>query len=93
MESKLIALPDTYVSPEALNRVLNMQGYDLGHRDNPFGLDVQTIRLLDVFFVAPVLIYAGLQEKLPKPLRATLIMLGIATFVYNGHHYLKNLEK
>jgi hypothetical protein len=65
MEVK-IALPDTYASPEALNSILSKQGYDLTKRDNPLGLSVQDIRLIDVFFIAPVMIYAGMQPTLPK---------------------------
>ena len=89
MESK-IALPDSYCSPESLNRILNQQGYELCKRDKILGLDVQMIRLIDVFFIAPVLIYAGTKQELPKSLRYTLIILGVATFLYNGHHFLKN---
>jgi len=89
MENR-IALPDTYASPDALQKILNQQGYELTQRANPFGLTVQDIRLLDVVFVAPVLIYAGFREELPKPLRYTLVALGIATLIYNGHNYLLN---
>jgi hypothetical protein len=89
----LIALPDSYASPEALNRILNNQGYELSKRKNPFGIGVQEIRLIDVFFIAPVLIYAGTREELPKALKVTLVVLGVATFLYNGHHFLLNAKK
>lgn len=92
MDAK-IALPDTYASPEALQRVLNAQGYELARRDSVFGIDVQHVRLIDVFFIAPVLIYAGFQPSLPKALRVTLVVLGVATIIYNGHHYLINNKK
>lgn len=92
MDGKL-ALPDTYASPEVLDRVLNMQGYELTQRVNPVGLTVQDIRLLDVFFIGPVMVYAGLQKSLPTPLRVTLVALGVATILYNGHHYLLNRKK
>jgi hypothetical protein len=88
-----IALPDTYCSPDALNRVLNQQGYELCKRDKFLGLDVQVIRLIDVFFIAPVLIYTSTKEELPKPLRITLAALGVATLIYNGHHFLLNAKK
>jgi len=52
-------------------------------------MDVQTIRLIDVFVIAPILIYASTQERISKPTRYTLLAIGIATFVYNGHNYLK----
>lgn len=92
MDAK-IALPDTYASPEALNRILNSQGYELARRENLLGIDVQHVRLIDVFFIAPVLIYAGFQPSLPKALRVTLVVLGVATIIYNGHNYLINRKK
>ena len=53
----------------------------------------QNIRLLDVFIIAPILIYAGSQKNLPKPLRISLYTIGIATAYYNGRNYLKNKKK
>ena len=50
----------------------------------------QNIRLLDVFIIAPILIYAGSKKELPKPLRISLYMIGIATAYYNGKNYLSN---
>lgn len=50
----------------------------------------QTIRLIDVFFIAPVLVYAGTYKELPNWLRISLIGIGVATFYYNGKNYLKN---
>jgi ABC-type enterobactin transport system permease subunit len=55
-------------------------------------MDVQTIRLIDVFFIAPVLIYAAGRKELSEPLRLTILGIGIATLVYNGHNYLKAKE-
>jgi len=54
------------------------------------GFDVQTVRLLDVFFIAPFLIYVGSNKSLSTPVRATLWGIGLATLFYNGHHYIKN---
>lgn len=53
-------------------------------------LDVQSVRLLDVFVIAPVLIYAGTKKELSNPLRYTLIAIGAATLIYNGLNYIKN---
>lgn len=50
----------------------------------------QTIRLIDVFFIAPVCIYAGTQKSLPQWLRISLIGIGAATAYYNGKNYLAN---
>jgi len=53
----------------------------------------QTIRLIDVFFIAPLLIYSGVQAKtLPMWIRASLVAVGAATAIYNGKNYLKNAQ-
>ena len=49
----------------------------------------QAIRLFDVIFVGPVLMYSA--WKLPREhstLRRTLGVLGAATVLYNGNTYL-----
>lgn len=53
----------------------------------------QTIRLVDVFFIAPVLVYAGTKQSLPNWLRISLIGIGAATFYYNGKNYLINKKE
>jgi hypothetical protein len=54
----------------------------------------QMVRLVDVFVIAPVLIYAGSRKSSLSPaLKYTLIGIGIATAVYNGNNYMKNEEK
>lgn len=90
MDADKIALPDSYATPETLNRVLNAQGYELSKRNLAFGLSVQDVRLLDVFVIGPFLIYAGMQPQLSKPVRIGLVIFGVATILYNGHNYLKN---
>ena len=55
-------------------------------------LTINQVRLLDVFVVAPILIYAGTRKELNKTLKTALIGLGIATLVYNGNNYLKNKQ-
>lgn len=53
----------------------------------------QAIRLADVFLLAPFLVYAGTRKSnLPDWIRVSLIGTGIATFIYNGNNYLKNLN-
>jgi hypothetical protein len=49
----------------------------------------QAVRLADVFFIGPFMIYAAGKSKLSKADRATLIGLGIATILYNGINYIK----
>ena len=68
------------------------QGVQLSKNDSPLGFDVQTVRLIDVFFIAPFMMYVGSNKALSVPVRATLWGLGIATLLYNGHHYLKNKQ-
>jgi hypothetical protein len=53
----------------------------------------QYIRLADVFVIAPILVYTGVKyyDVLPKYLAIALIIIGVATAVYNGNNYLKNL--
>jgi len=54
----------------------------------------QNIRLVDVFFIAPICVYAGLKAKeLPNWIRISLVGIGIATFYYNGKNYLVNKRK
>lgn len=50
----------------------------------------QNIRLIDVFVIAPVCVYAGTKKELPMWLRLSLIGIGVATFYYNGRNYLIN---
>lgn len=53
----------------------------------------QIVRLIDVFLIGPVLIYASTFKSLPNVLRYLLLILGIATILYNGNNYLKNRPK
>lgn len=56
-------------------------------------MDTQTVRLADVLFIAPFLVYVGIVAKdLSNVERATLIFLGTATFLYNAHNYLNVQE-
>lgn len=54
----------------------------------------QAIRLADVFFIGPVMVYGGNRlRRLKHPtLGATLVVLGILTVLYNGKNYLLNKE-
>lgn len=86
-----IALPDTTASFEPLKEILAKQGYELNKPTKVVGFDVQDVRLMDVFLIAPFLIFVGVKYKtLPMPVRGVLIGLGAATLFYNGYNYLKN---
>jgi len=51
----------------------------------------QNIRLLDVFFIGPYMIYISKKAKgLSKLESFTLLVLGVATIFYNGKNYLNN---
>ena len=56
-------------------------------------LDVQNVRLLDVFVVAPFLIYTSTLKGSPSQrIRLSLLVLGVATLVYNGSNYFKEAK-
>ena len=51
----------------------------------------QNIRLIDIFVIAPFLIYVSTKAKGLTPLeRNGLLIIGIATLIYNGKNYLIN---
>lgn len=50
----------------------------------------QLVRLLDVFFVGPVMVAAGRKlSKSERLLGDTLTVLGVLTVLYNGKNYLE----
>jgi hypothetical protein len=52
----------------------------------------QVVRLVDVFVIAPICVYAGVKyyKTMPKWLSLSLIGIGLATAVYNGRNYAIN---
>jgi len=51
----------------------------------------QTIRLIDVFFIGPFLIYiAHITPNIKKMDKLLLFVIGLLTILYNGDNYLKN---
>jgi hypothetical protein len=52
----------------------------------------QSVRLIDVFIISPILVYAGVKyfKVMPKFLSISLITIGVATTVYNGRNFLIN---
>ncbi|HHZ95525.1 MAG TPA: hypothetical protein EYN67_08195 [Flavobacteriales bacterium] len=54
--------------------------------------DYQYVRLLDVFLLAPIMIYASTFKALPDWVRLVLLVSGVATMVFNGKNYLE-IEK
>ena len=54
----------------------------------------QNIRLIDVFIIAPFLIYVAYRNKsLTDWEKIGLYIIGIATLYYNGKNYLKNIPR
>lgn len=53
----------------------------------------QNVRLVDVFVVAPILIYSSTLKHSPNWIRASLLLIGIATLGYNGYHFLDEAKK
>lgn len=59
-----------------------------------FLYDPQPVRLLDVIYVGPVMIYGGIMGKnLPAFVRWSLVGVGICTIVYNGANFFINEKK
>lgn len=52
----------------------------------------QTVRLMDVFVIAPFLIYASYTVKAKPMVKTGLFVIGLATAVYNGVNYVKELK-
>ena len=54
----------------------------------------QYIRLLDVFAIGPLMIYAGLKaDSLPKWAKVALIFFGVTTIGYNARNYFAIVEE
>jgi hypothetical protein len=53
-------------------------------------LKTQAIRLIDIFFIAPLLVFVALKYRIPEPAKTTLLVTGILTAIYNGGNYLEN---
>lgn len=59
-----------------------------------FLYDPQPVRLLDVIYVGPVMIYAGIKGKnLNAFVKWSLIGVGICTIVYNGANFFINEKR
>lgn len=53
-------------------------------------MKTQSIRILDVFLIGPLMILAGMNKK-PKPaLQKSMIALGFLTIIYNAKNFLKH---
>lgn len=50
---------------------------------------IQIIRLIDVFYIGVFLIFVAVKFPLPTSIKIQLIILGIATILYNGYEFVK----
>ena len=48
----------------------------------------QYVRLVDVFVLAPAMVYASSFKSLPDYIRLILLVSGICTLVFNGINYI-----
>ena len=71
------------------------EGENLHKADQVYFLyDPQPVRLLDVIYVGPVMIYAGIKGKnLNAFVKWSLIGVGICTILYNGANFFINEKK
>jgi len=59
-----------------------------------FLYDPQPVRLLDVIYVGPIMIYAGVKGKNLNPfVKWSLIGVGICTIIYNGANFYINEKR
>ena len=49
----------------------------------------QIARAVDIFFIGPLLIYVGLMGKVNKTLSTILIIIAVATIIYNTYYLIK----
>ena len=89
---KQIALPDSYANYDNLKKILENQGIEINRRSNIVGLNVQDIRLIDVFIIAPFLLYVSSKKELSPMVRLTLFTFGSLTILYNANNYLINKQ-
>ena len=74
----------------------DVQRVDHGRADPVTEIEkTQAIRLADVFFIGPVMIYAGgrLSRRGDQLIGGTLALLGLATIIYNGNNYLEQAAR
>lgn len=62
----------------------------MGKYMKPLPIKPQSVRLLDVFVLAPFMVYSGMRKSnLPMFFRAGLVMTGVLTGLYNARNYLE----
>lgn len=57
------------------------------------GSKTQSIRLLDIFIIGPLLIYTGMKEATSPLIQILLVVFGSTTITYNTHNYFAEKKK
>jgi len=53
----------------------------------------QVVRVVDVVFIAPLLFYAGYKLGLNSWLGRILIIIGLATAIFNAVNFIDNIQE
>jgi len=70
-------------------KIGNIFGNESNYAEVLENKNTQAVRLVDVFIIGPILIYASTFKTLPSYLRIALLLIGVATIIYNGNNYIK----
>jgi hypothetical protein len=78
-----------------MNNMTNQEESENLHKADQvyFLYDPQPVRLLDVIYVGPVMIYGGIKGKFHPFVKWSLIGVGICTILYNGANFIINEKK
>jgi hypothetical protein len=78
-----------------MNNMINQEESENLHKADQvyFLYDPQPVRLLDVIYVGPVMIYGGIKGKFHPFVKWSLIGVGICTILYNGANFIINEKK
>ncbi len=78
-----------------MNNMTNKEESENLHKADQvyFLYDPQPVRLLDVIYVGPVMIYGGIKGKFHPFVKWSLIGVGICTILYNGANFIINEKK
>ena len=78
-----------------MNNMTNQEESENLHKADQvyFLYDPQPVRLLDVIYVGPVMIYGGIKGKFHPFVKWSLIGVGICTILYNGANFFINEKR
>jgi uncharacterized membrane protein len=78
--------------PKTVSCIVVIIGLYLGHISTS-GTKTQTIRLLDVFLIGPLMIYFGHNSRVVSIFSILLIFFGATTITYNLKNYIHALHE